>query len=66
MAIFSRVIRNTLCAIALLGVSTFNTASAESLFEGCPSGPIIQRFIELSKSGKSDLPGTDQFDCRAH
>jgi metallo-beta-lactamase class B len=27
-------------------------AAAESLFEGCPSGPIIERFIEFGKTGK--------------
>lgn len=37
---------------ALAAYGAAGSASAESLFDGCPSGPIIQRFIEFGKSGK--------------
>ncbi len=36
--------------IALMGA--VGSASAESLFDGCPSGPIIQRFIEFGQTGQ--------------
>lgn len=35
-------------AIALSSSNTF----AESLFDGCPSKPILERFVEFGKSGK--------------
>lgn len=52
MAIFLRMIKRTLCVTALMSVCTAGTASAESLFDGCPSTSIMQRFIEFGKSGK--------------
>lgn len=39
-------------ATAVLAAATAGPALAESLFDGCPSGPIIQRFIEFGKTGK--------------
>lgn len=42
----------TLATAAIVAASLAAPASAQSLFEGCPSGPILQRFIEFGKSGK--------------
>ena len=39
-------------AALMLAMGAAGTASAESLFEGCPSGPITQRFIEFGKTGQ--------------
>ncbi|UYV38045.1 MBL fold metallo-hydrolase [Rhodobacteraceae bacterium D3-12] len=45
-------LKNTVRAAALLSIGAAGAASAEPLFDGCPSGPIIQRFIEFGKTGK--------------
>ncbi len=42
----------TLTTAAIIAASFAAPAMAESLFEGCPSKPILQRFIEFGKSGK--------------
>lgn len=47
-----KTIKRTACAAALLSAVGAGAASAESLFDGCPSGPIIGRFIEFGKTGK--------------
>ncbi|WP_376744398.1 MBL fold metallo-hydrolase [Marimonas arenosa] len=47
-----KAMKRTACAAALMSIGAVGTASAESLFDGCPSGPIIQRFIEFGKTGK--------------
>lgn len=52
MANVMRTIKRTAGAAALLSVGFGGSASAESLFDGCPSGPIIQRFIEFGKTGQ--------------
>lgn len=52
MANVMGTIHRTLWASALVGAGMSGAASAESLFDGCPSGPIIERFIEFGKSGK--------------
>jgi metallo-beta-lactamase class B len=43
---------NTVAVTAALAATLALPASAESLFNGCPSGPIIERFIEFGKTGK--------------
>ena len=52
MASLLKTINQTIWATALVSAGIAGAASAESLFEGCPSGPIIQRFIEFGKTGK--------------
>lgn len=52
MANLMKAIRRTATAVALVTLGTAGGASAESLFDGCPSGPILGRFIEFGKSGK--------------
>ena len=52
MAKLMKAIKRIVCATALMGAGLSGPASAESLFDGCPSGPIIQRFIEFGKTGK--------------
>lgn len=52
MASLLKGIARTACVAALTSVGLAGTASAEPLFDGCPSGPIIQRFIEFGKTGK--------------
>ncbi len=52
MASLLKTINQTIWATALVSAGITGAASAESLFEGCPSGPIIQRFIEFGKTGK--------------
>ncbi|GHA43855.1 hypothetical protein GCM10008927_05760 [Amylibacter ulvae] len=52
MEITLKVIRNVAHASALIAMSMTGTASAKSLFDGCPSGPILQRFAEFGKTGK--------------
>ena len=44
--------KNCGSAALMLAMGAAGPASAESLFEGCPSGPIIQRFIEFGKTGQ--------------
>lgn len=51
MAKFIKAIKGAAFAAAM-GVGFAGAASAESLFDGCPSGPIIQRFIEFGQTGK--------------
>lgn len=46
---FSQIIRRSFCAAILLGIS--NTSSAESLFDGCPSSQILQRFVQFGITG---------------
>lgn len=36
----------------LLSAGLCGAASAQSLFEGCPSGPIVERFVEFGKTGQ--------------
>lgn len=52
MAHFLKAIKRTVSLAALLNAAAVGAASADSLFDGCPSGPIIQRFIEFGKTGK--------------
>lgn len=52
MASFMRTFHKAMWASALVGTSMATTASAEALFDGCPSGPIIGRFVEFGKTGK--------------
>lgn len=52
MARLMKVLKRTACATALISAAAAGSVSAKSLFEGCPSGPIIQRFIEFGKSGQ--------------
>lgn len=52
MASFMRTFHTAIWASALVGASMATTASAEALFDGCPSGPIIGRFVEFGKTGK--------------
>lgn len=49
MAILSNVVRRSVCAAILLGIS--NVSTAESLFDGCPSGPILKRFVQFGITG---------------
>ncbi len=49
---FTKAFKRTASAAALMSIGLTGAASAESLFDGCPSGPIIQRFIEFGKTGK--------------
>ncbi|PHP65427.1 MBL fold metallo-hydrolase [Zhengella mangrovi] len=51
MASFKRTFHWVMCASALMSTGMPAAAAAESLFDGCPSGPIIQRFIEFGKTG---------------
>ena len=41
----------SMLAVGLMGSTMSNVVASESLFEGCPSGPIIKRFIEFGKTG---------------
>ena len=52
MASLLKTINQTIWATALVSAGITGAASAESLFEGGPSGAIIQRFIEVGKTGK--------------
>lgn len=52
MASFMRTFHKAMWVGALVGTSMATTASAEALFDGCPSGPIIGRFVEFGKTGK--------------
>lgn len=52
MRTFKQAFRNAGCAAVLLSLGAVGTASAQSLFEGCPSGQIMQRFTEFGKTGK--------------
>ncbi len=53
MAVVEMTIKKALGTAALMGIGLTGTASAQSLFDGkCPSGPIIQRFVEFGKTGK--------------
>lgn len=52
MAKLLKTVKRTACAAALLSAVGAGAASAESLFDACPSGPIIGRFIEFGKTGK--------------
>lgn len=49
---FEQALRNAGYAAVLLSLGAVGTASAQSLFEGCPSGQIMQRFTEFGKTGK--------------
>jgi len=52
MTVSPKTIRNTVFCTALLAMTFAGNVSAKSLFDGCPSNPIMQRFIEFGKSGK--------------
>jgi metallo-beta-lactamase class B len=52
MANVTKTIKSTAGAAALMSIGLTGAAAAESLFDGCPSGPIIQRFIEFGKTGQ--------------
>lgn len=47
-----KTLKNVACATVLLTMGMTGSVAAKSLFDGCPSGPIMQRFIEFGKSGK--------------
>lgn len=49
MAFSNNLIKRSVCAAILLGMS--NVSTAESLFDGCPSGPILQRFVQFGITG---------------
>ncbi len=49
MAILRKMFKRSICAAILLGIS--NVSSAESLFDGCPSGPILKRFVQFGITG---------------
>lgn len=48
----NQTFKNAACAAVLLTLGAVGTASAQSLFEGCPSGQIMSRFSEFGKTGK--------------
>lgn len=52
MARFTSTFHRTIWASAFLGTSLATAAPAAPLFDGCPSEPIIERFIEFGKTGK--------------
>lgn len=52
MTDFMNKISRTICATVLATAGITGAASAQSLFDGCPSGPIIQRFIEFGQTGR--------------
>ncbi|KIN61789.1 Beta-lactamase-like protein [Sulfitobacter noctilucae] len=52
MTRFTQKFTNGVCAAALLAFGAAGSASAESMFEGCPSGQIMQSFIKFGQSGK--------------
>lgn len=52
MTTFTRTIKNAGGAALMLTLAATGSASAKSLFEGCPSGQIMQRFTEFGKTGK--------------
>lgn len=45
-------LRTALSAVAVATASLTAPAHAQSLFEGCPSGPILERFVEFGKTGE--------------
>lgn len=47
-----KTLTHTLAASVFVSTFASGTVSAESLFEGCPSGPIMQRFIEFGQTGQ--------------
>ncbi|MFK7854716.1 MAG: MBL fold metallo-hydrolase [Granulosicoccus sp.] len=52
MRILPKTIKNMLYGTTLVALIAGGNVSAESLFDGCPSSPIMQRFVEFGKSGK--------------
>ena len=52
MANVLKTLKGAVCAAALISIATAGSVAAESLFEGCPSGQIMQRFVEFGKTGK--------------
>lgn len=47
-----KTLTHTLAASVFVSTFASGTVSAGSLFEGCPSGPIMQRFIEFGQTGQ--------------
>lgn len=52
MTLISRSLYFAPVAGALSATSLGGAASAQALFEGCPSGPILERFIEFGRTGE--------------
>lgn len=52
MAKWIKTLTGTALAAALLCGGLNGAAQAQSLFDGCPSGQIMQRFVEFGRSGK--------------
>ncbi|WP_394690653.1 MBL fold metallo-hydrolase [Hoeflea sp.] len=47
-----RALSGLAIAAGLMGISAPSQVAAQSLFDGCPSGAILDRFVEFGRSGK--------------
>ncbi len=52
MALQAKKRLSALAAVATLSAGLATPATAQALFDGCPSGPIMERFIEFGRTGK--------------